>query len=417
MIDEKVILVKNLEELENDFKSITNIPPKGEKYSLIIDPDCSLVGVNKILDALAKNDDIKRVFGLYCDNSLKLSNIEDQEIRNIADLRIEKLYIDKANFTDVGITTLITMVLPDLTELSITSCPIGLNALQRIINNGTNLTLLNADENCNDAELESGALECLTIPQDSNLKYISCRENSISRFIFLSRSVKTLNIEGNCVNSETLTDIFNLPEIETLSMSNNQILPDDLTYIEYPTNGPLNFTKLNLSNNYFNGGNGLKKLLDHTPKLKSLFLGHCKLEDKDLKELIGTLNNIKDLTELILSGNKISNSDNIISIISGNHNLRYIDLSNCGLDKAAIYNIAYYCGLENKNLKLIVSDEFDSSMKDGYKNGKEDGAEFNNSQELKDGILQDYSEVPGSGVLSPSSNTHGLFRLGNYNSR
>jgi Ran GTPase-activating protein (RanGAP) involved in mRNA processing and transport len=346
---------KTIKESEED-KQILN----EKEISLLIKAKCKDIGIDfretmfiKFKDfckSKCKNriaDFSECYFGI---NSIKVINnlLLDKN-------RISRLDLTRNNLGDYGVELLVNSL---INSISLVSLNITSNSISH---RGGNIIFKSFIHQQSIIDLNISSIEGINRNRITSLglKHI---------VVYLKKNIfiEILNLSGNSIKSEGFSLLckglkYNI-SLQNLDISNNDIHEKGIKKGIQFLNDSKIYTKLqilNLSNNpILNGGIiEITNNLRYFPNLKSINIAFCGIEFKGFNYLLRTVQYIKRIEYLNVSGNKLKDKEfSSIKPYFSSFNIRYLNMAKCSLCDINAYALGE-CLAANETLKTVnISD-------------------------------------------------------------
>ena len=346
---------KTIKESEED-KQILN----EKEISLLIKAKCKDIGIDfretmfiKFKDfckSKCKNriaDFSECYFGI---NSIKVINnlLLDKN-------RISRLNLTRNNLGDYGVELLVNSL---INSISLVSLNITSNSISH---RGGNIIFKSFIHQQSIIDLNISSIEGINRNRITSLglKHI---------VVYLKKNIfiEILNLSGNSIKSEGFSLLckglkYNI-SLQNLDISNNDIHEKGIKKGIQFLNDSKIYTKLqilNLSNNpILNGGIiEITNNLRYFPNLKSINIAFCGIEFKGFNYLLRTVQYIKRIEYLNVSGNKLKDKEfSSIKPYFSSFNIRYLNMAKCSLCDINAYALGE-CLAANETLKTVnISD-------------------------------------------------------------
>ena len=265
--------------------------------------------------------------------------------------RISRLDLTRNNLGDAGIDLLVKAL---VNSISLVSLNITNNSLTY---RGGNIIFNSFMNQQSIIDLNISSIE------GSNRNRITCLGlKDIVTYLTKNIFIEILNLSGNSIKSEGFIllckGLKNNVSLQNLDISNNDIHEKGIKQgIEYINESKI-YTKLqtiNLSYNpILNGGIiEITNNLRYFPNLKSINIAFCGIEFKGFNCLLKTVQYIKRIEYLNVSGNKLK--DNEFSSIKPyfcSFNIKYLNMAKCSLCDKSAYTLGE-CLAVNETLKSV----------------------------------------------------------------
>ena len=352
--------ISNNIDISEYLKALTNRKDNNrmnnEELMILLKAKCKDIGINFRENMFLKfkevcNQKFKNRIADFCECNFGLNSIRVISFLFLGTNRISRLDLAKNNIGNLGVEILVNSLKnsKSLVYLNIASNSITYKGGQIIFN-----TFIN-QESIIDLNLSS-------LDGSNRNRLTSVGIQDITIYLSSNHFIEMLNLSGNSIKNEGFFYICQGLEknqsLQNLDISNNGInekgLKKGLEFIN-TYNIHSKISNLNISNNPLSNS-GIMLLtsnMRYFPNLTSLNIAYCGLEFKCLQSLLKTIQYMKRLENLNISGNNFkSDSFYLLKDYFKVFGVKYLNMSRCLLGDKGAYYLGECIG-SNESLKYL----------------------------------------------------------------